>query len=160
MSADRYAHVCMDMGPLQVARRDPVSHSVGIQDYNGRKQYLHPCLPKPSTTGLMTNSTKFREEQTRLFLNHAFAWVTSAIFVIFVVFGGLRSEALVFSGLECKFVIYRRFRQNGPFLAGDKNKVYQKHGLCHPEKLIANRNPQFFVCNSPLFCQGVTNGVF
>ena len=27
-----------------------------------------------------------------------------------------------------------RFRQNGPFfLAGEKNTVYQKHGLCHPE---------------------------
>ena len=24
---------------------------------------------------------------------------------------------------------FRRFRQNGPFLAGDKNTVYQKHGL-------------------------------
>ena len=31
---------------------------------------------------------------------------------------------------------FRRFRQNGPFLAGDKNKVYQKHGLCDPEKVI------------------------
>ena len=28
---------------------------------------------------------------------------------------------------------FRRFRQNGPFLAGDKNTVDQKHGLCHPE---------------------------
>ena len=28
---------------------------------------------------------------------------------------------------------FRRFRQNGPFLAGDKNTVYQKHGLCDPE---------------------------
>ena len=27
---------------------------------------------------------------------------------------------------------FRRFRQNGPFLAGDKNTVYQKHGLRHP----------------------------
>ena len=32
---------------------------------------------------------------------------------------------------------FRRFRQNGPFLAGDKNTVYQKHGLCHPEVLFA-----------------------
>ena len=32
--------------------------------------------------------TQVGEEQTRL-LNHAFAWVTPAIFVIFVVFGGL-----------------------------------------------------------------------
>ena len=28
---------------------------------------------------------------------------------------------------------FRRFRQNGPFLAGDKNMVYQKHILCHPD---------------------------
>ena len=28
---------------------------------------------------------------------------------------------------------FRRFRQNGPFLAGDKNTVYQKHGLCDPD---------------------------
>ena len=27
---------------------------------------------------------------------------------------------------------FRRFRQNGPFLARDKNTAYQKHGLCHP----------------------------
>ena len=33
---------------------------------------------------------------------------------------------------------FRRFRQNGPFFAGDKNTVYQNliHGLCHPDKLI------------------------
>ena len=29
---------------------------------------------------------------------------------------------------------FRRFRQNGPFLAGDKGTVYQKHGLCQPDK--------------------------
>ena len=40
----------------------------------------------------------FREEQTRPFLNNAFSWVTPAIFVVFVVFGGLRSQTLVFSG--------------------------------------------------------------
>ena len=28
---------------------------------------------------------------------------------------------------------FRRFRQNGPFLAGNKTTVYQKHGLRHPE---------------------------
>ena len=42
--------------------------------------------------------TVIGEEQTRHFLNHAFARVTPAVFVIFVVFGGLRSEALVFRG--------------------------------------------------------------
>ena len=28
----------------------------------------------------------------------------------------------------------RRFRQNGPFLAGDKSTVYQKHGLWYPDQ--------------------------
>ena len=35
---------------------------------------------------------------------------------------------------------FRRFRQNGPFLAGDKNTVYQKHGLCHPD--IRGKRPE------------------
>ena len=35
---------------------------------------------------------------------------------------------------------FHRFRQNGPFLAGDKNTVYQKHGLCHPELLGSDTN--------------------
>ena len=29
---------------------------------------------------------------------------------------------------------FRSFRQNVPFLAGVKNTVYQKHGLCHPDQ--------------------------
>ena len=75
-----------------------------------------------------------KEEQTRLFLNHAFAWVTPAIFVIFVVFGSTVWGAKPLSSLgRMQIRHFRRFRQNGPFLAGDKNTVYQKHGLCHPE---------------------------
>ena len=31
---------------------------------------------------------------------------------------------------------FRRFRQNGPSSAGDKNTVYQKHGLCDPESIL------------------------
>ena len=33
----------------------------------------------------------------------------------------------------------RHFRQNGPFLAGDKNTVYQKHGSCLPEFMVPSR---------------------
>ena len=43
----------------------------------------------------MSILTKIREEQTELFLSHAFAWVTPAIYVAL---GGLRSETLVFIG--------------------------------------------------------------
>ena len=74
-------------------------------------------------------------KQTRFFLNRAFAWVTPAIFIIFVVFGGLSCQALVFSGLNAIRDI-SRFRQNGPFFGGGgqgKDTVYQKHGLCHPD---------------------------
>ena len=59
----------------------------------------------------------FREEQTPLFLNHAFARVTPAIFVIFVVFGGLKSEPL-FSVGRMQIRHFRRFRQNGRFGRG------------------------------------------
>ena len=35
---------------------------------------------------------------------------------------------------------FRRFRQNGPFLAGDKNTVYQKHRLCDPDTWVSKVN--------------------
>ena len=34
---------------------------------------------------------------------------------------------------------FRRFRQNGPFSAGDKNTVYQKHGLCAPDSAMIHK---------------------
>ena len=43
---------------------------------------------------------------------------------------------------------FRRFRQSGPFLTGDKNTVYQKHGLCHPENQKNSRVRKIFVRNS------------
>ena len=74
---------------------------------------------------------KHREEQTRLFLKPCLCLSGHPpFFVIFMsFFGGLRSEALVFQWVECKMRHFRRFRQNGPFLARDKNTDYQKHGL-------------------------------
>ena len=56
--------------------------------------------------------------------------MTPAIFLISVVFKGLRAK-LLFSVVACKFVTFA-FLSKCPFLAGDKNTVYQKHRLCHP----------------------------
>ena len=38
---------------------------------------------------------------------------------------------LVVWWVECRSVIFRRFRQSTLFLAGDKSTVYQKDGFCH-----------------------------
>ena len=49
---------------------------------------------------------------------------------------------------------FRRFCQNGPFLAGDKNTIYQKHGLCTPrwhtnhENSIRTERQQHCMCGS------------
>ena len=38
---------------------------------------------------------------------------------------------------------FRRFRQNGPFLAGDKSTVYQKHGFWEPvDPVVTDPVPQ------------------
>ena len=57
--------------------------------------------------------------KSRLLANKAFACMTPASFVIFVVFWGLKSKALVFTD---RMYIYhvRRFRQNSLFLEGAK----------------------------------------
>ena len=66
------------------------------------------------------------------------------MFVIFVVFGALRSEALVSVG-RMQIRHFRRFHQNSPSLAGDKNTVYQKQGLCHPGLCGGIRFPDPFL---------------
>ena len=76
---------------------------------------------------------RFREEQTRLFLNHAFALSDTHHFRR--PFRGSEERNLCFRWVECNSS-FRRFRQNGPFLAGDKNTVYQKHGLCHSDSSV------------------------
>ena len=48
-------------------------------------------------------------------------------------FRGVRGAKPLFSVGRMQTRYFRRFRWNRPFLAGDKNTVYQKHGLCHPE---------------------------
>ena len=35
---------------------------------------------------------------------------------------------------------FRRFHQNGPFLAGDKNTIYQKHSLCRQDIKSVGKN--------------------
>ena len=52
-------------------------------------------------------------------VNHAFARVTPAIFVIFVVSPGLSSKALVFL-VRAQIHHLRRFRQKPPLLGGTK----------------------------------------
>ena len=49
-------------------------------------------------------------------------------------FRGLKSKALVFGGGRIQIPHFCCFHQNAPFLAGDKNMVYQNHGFCHPDK--------------------------
>ena len=55
--------------------------------------------------------------------------MTPAISVIFVVFRGLRSEALVFQWVECKFVIFAVFAKTAPFGRGQKHSL-PKNMVC------------------------------
>ena len=80
---------------------------------------LEMCL---RNTCMPYNQPIFREEQARLFLNQALAWVTPATFVIFVVFWGAKP---LFSVSRMQIRHFRSFRQDDPFLAGDKSTVYQ-----------------------------------
>ena len=72
-----------------------------------------------------------REEKTRLFLNHAFPEWHPPCSSFSPVSGVWGAKTLLSVG-RTQIRHFRRFRQNDPFLAGDKNTVYQKHGLCHP----------------------------
>ena len=82
--------------------------------------------------GKTLSKKTIREEQTRPFLNHAFPeWHPP--FSSFSSFSGVWGAKPLFSVGRMRIRHFRRFRQNGPFLAGDKNTVYQKHGLCDPE---------------------------
>ena len=53
-------------------------------------------------------TTVISGKKTRLFLNHAFAWVTPAIFVI-VVFSGAEERSPCFQWVDCRFVIFAVF---------------------------------------------------
>ena len=55
-------------------------------------------------------------------------------FSSFSSFSGVWGAKPLFSAGRMQIRHFRRFRQNGPFLAGDKSTVHQKHGLRDPEK--------------------------
>ena len=76
---------------------------------------------------------KFRSAKTGFLANRVFVCATPAIFVIVVVFRGLRSKALVF--VDRVFIRHsRRFRQNPLFSAGGKDPVWLRPRFCPPEK--------------------------
>ena len=62
------------------------------------------------------------------------AWVTPAIFVIRRSWGS--EERSPFSVGRMQIRHFRRFRQNRPFVAGDKITLCQKDSLCHPGLLL------------------------
>ena len=61
-------------------------------------------------------------------------------FSSFLSFPGVWGAKPLFSVGRMQIRHFRRFRQNTPFLAGDKNTVYQKHGLCDPDTKLARIN--------------------
>ena len=71
-------------------------------------------------------------EKTGFLANRVFACVTPAIFVIFVVFRGLRSKALVFVD-RVSIRRFRRFRQNPLFSVGGKDPVWLRPRFCPPD---------------------------
>ena len=48
-------------------------------------------------------------------------------------FRGSEERSPCFQQVECKFATFTIFSSKQPFLTGDKNTVYQKHGSCHPD---------------------------
>ena len=72
--------------------------------------------------------------QTLLLVNHAFACMTPAIFVIFVVFTGSEEHSLFYWVERKDFEIwyFHCFRQDQICLVGDKGTIYQKHVFCDP----------------------------
>ena len=118
----------------------PISERFGAKIWGAPNADPTTTDPTPSFSALWL---------TQLFPSHAFAWVTPAIFVIF---GGLRSEALVsvIDSGRMQIRRFRRFRRNKAFLTGNKNTVYQKQGFCHP-RIKFEKTPsdnQFYQFNS------------
>ena len=71
--------------------------------------------------------------------NHAFARVTPAIFVIFVVFTGFEQQTFCFTGwMQIRH--FCRFVKTSLYLVWfTTGMVYQRHGLCDPNKDICTR---------------------
>ena len=91
-------------------------------------------------------------EKTPFLVNHGFARVTPAIFVIF---GFLRTKTLFFMCVECKLVIFAVFRQNPLFSAGGKTTVSQNHPLNNPD--VYRRTPRGS-CNRTRLLEGFLEG--
>ena len=61
-------------------------------------------------------------------------------FLSFSSFLGVWGAKPFFLWVECKFVIFASFVKTAPFWQGtNKNTVYQKHGLCHPDPQVLTR---------------------
>ena len=75
-----------------------------------------------------------RVVKTPFLVNHGFAWVTPAIFVIFVSFSGFWGPKHLVFFFVCRTQTrhFRRFRQNPLFSAG-KTTVSQNHRFNNPE---------------------------
>ena len=73
-----------------------------------------------------------REQETMPLVNHAFARMTPAIFVIFVVLTGSEQESPCFTGQNANSS-FSAFLSKPLFLAGDKGTVYQRHRFLDPE---------------------------
>ena len=69
-----------------------------------------------------------------LLVKHGFAWMTPAIFVIFVVLGGSRSKALASVGRTYTrhFAIF--VKTPAFFFGREKSSAFQKHGFSDPDK--------------------------
>ena len=84
-----------------------------------------------SRTGPLSKGAK-----TMPLADHAFARVTPAIFVIFIVFMGSEQQSPCFILVRTKIRHFRRFRQTPVSLAGDKGTVYQWHRVCDPDMCV------------------------
>ena len=85
-----------------------------------------------------------KNQGKNLFLvNHAFAWETPAIFVIFVVFvWGSKEKSFLLEREECNFFCHsRNFRPNALFLVGGESTARQKH-VCQKHGFVRHQKSQ------------------
>ena len=94
-----------------------------------------------------------RVVKTVLLANGHFAWVTPAIFVIFVDFQGLRSKILLL-WVECNIRIFADFRQNHLFSVGGKITVSQNDSFENPDTTKHNK----WHCPAKIICGFSTRG--
>ena len=78
---------------------------------------------------------KGRGRQNGALANGHFAWVTPAIFVIFVDFRAWGAKSFVFVS-RMHYWNFADFRQNRLFSAGDKTTVLQNDRFDNPEKVL------------------------